>query len=113
MVFRSMKTSFLNAHHIKIFDYPEFTQQLREQIRENAEHIAEKNQSEIELINKSKEFRKESRIKEILAKRGEQPVLVHIFSAMEPCTRYKPWHDKETGRTFLKYDSGKCLHYYF
>jgi hypothetical protein len=32
---------------------------------------------------------------------------------MEPCTSYKPWHDKQTGKTFLKYDSGKCLHYYF
>lgn len=39
--------------------------------------------------------------------------LVHIFSAMETCTSYKPWHDKNTGKTSLKYDSGKCLHYYF
>ena len=26
---------------------------------------------------------------------------------------YQPWHDKGTGKTFLKPDSGKCLHYYF
>lgn len=26
---------------------------------------------------------------------------------------YKPWHDKTTGKTSLRYDSGKCLHYYF
>ncbi|MCK7509657.1 MAG: hypothetical protein MZV70_40185 [Desulfobacterales bacterium] len=26
---------------------------------------------------------------------------------------YKPWHDKPSGRTFLKADTGKCLHYYF
>jgi len=32
---------------------------------------------------------------------------------MEPCSTYKPWHDKQTGRTFLKPDDGKCLHYYF
>lgn len=25
----------------------------------------------------------------------------------------EPWHDKKTGRTFLKPDSGRCLHYYF
>jgi len=32
---------------------------------------------------------------------------------MEPCTSYKPWHDKKTHKTYLKYDTGKCLHYYF
>ena len=26
---------------------------------------------------------------------------------------YKPWHDKQTHRTFLRPDTGKCLHYYF
>jgi hypothetical protein len=25
----------------------------------------------------------------------------------------QPWHDKQTHRTFLKPDQGKCLHYYF
>ena len=32
---------------------------------------------------------------------------------MESCPSYKPWHDKTTHKTFLKPDSGKCLHYYF
>jgi hypothetical protein len=27
--------------------------------------------------------------------------LVHIFSAIESCTSYKPWYDKKTGNTFL------------
>jgi hypothetical protein len=39
------------------------------------------------------------------------PGLVHILSATETCQSYKPWHDKKTGRTSLKPDSGKCLHY--
>ena len=26
---------------------------------------------------------------------------------------YPPWHDKQTGKTFLKGSQGKCLHYYF
>ena len=26
---------------------------------------------------------------------------------------YGPWHDKTTGKTFLKFDQSKCLHYYF
>jgi hypothetical protein len=32
---------------------------------------------------------------------------------MEPCSTHKPWHNKQTGQTFLKPDDGKCLHYYF
>ena len=32
---------------------------------------------------------------------------------MEACDTYKPWHDKQTHRTFLRPDTGKCLHYYF
>ena len=32
---------------------------------------------------------------------------------MESCSSYKPWHDKTSGKAFLKPDTGKCLHYYF
>src|SRR5437016_10780756 len=49
----------------------------------------------------------------ILSTRGNRPGLVHIFSAMEPCPTYEPWHDKRTGSTFIRRDRGKCLHYYF
>src|ERR1039458_5740793 len=45
--------------------------------------------------------------------RAEQPGLVCILSAMEPCATYKPWYDRETGKTYLKPEDGKCLHYYF
>src|ERR1044072_5702232 len=38
---------------------------------------------------------------------------ISVFSALEPCTTYQPWHDKNSGRTYLRYDDGKCLHYYF
>jgi len=106
-------TSFLNANKIRIFDYPQFANTLREEIRSHAEAIARENDLEIEFIRKIKAFRKEERIKGILKERGTHPGLVHIFSAMETCTSYKPWHDKTTGKTSLQYDSGKCLHYYF
>ena len=33
--------------------------------------------------------------------------------AMEACPSYGPWHDKGSGNTFLRAQSGKCLHYYF
>jgi len=103
---------FLRQRDIRIFDYPQWAMPFREHLRENAEKIAGQNGLAIDFIRK-KDFRKEQRIQEIIAQRGSKPGLVHIFSAMEPCSSYKPWHDKKTGKTFLKGDSGKCLHYYF
>ena len=106
-------TSYLNAHKIRIFDYPRWAEPLRDEIKANTEKIASETGLEIEFIRKAKSFRKEDRIKEIIRERGDHPGLVHVFSAMEICDSYKPWHDKKSGQTFLKPDSGKCLHYYF
>ena len=103
-------TRFLNARHVRIFDDFDFTKPLKEGIRQNAEQIAgEAGIEKIEFIRKLKAFRKEDRIQEILAERGDHPGLVHVFSAMEICTSYQPWHDKQTHRTFLKPDSGKLV----
>jgi hypothetical protein len=106
-------TSYLYAHNIRIFDYPKFAEPLRDRIRANAEAVAQKEGLAIEVIRRIDGFRKEDRIQSILKVRGSRPGLVHIFSAMESCASYKPWHDKTTHKTFLKNDSGKCLHYYF
>jgi hypothetical protein len=66
----------------------------------------------IEHIAKS-HIRKEEVVAKVLARRGNRPGLVHIISAMEACDAYQPWHDKTTHRTYVRPDSGKCLHYYF
>lgn len=105
-------TGYLYARDIRIFDYPQWAEPLRDGLRTNAEQVAQTAGLTIEYIRK-KNFRKEDRIQALLAQRGLQPGLVHIFSAMEPCASYRPWHDKVTGHTYLKPDSGKCLHYYF
>jgi hypothetical protein len=67
---------------------------------------------EIEHIAKS-HIRKEDVVAKVLRRRGDHPGLVHVISAMEACNSYRPWHDKASGQTFLKPDTGKCLHYYF
>lgn len=105
-------TNYLYLKKIRIFDYPRFAEPLRDELRLNAEQIAKDNNLEIEFIPKNN-FRKEKRIHEIIEKRGNHSGLIHIFSAMEPCSSYKSWHDKKTHKTFLKYTQGKCLHYYF
>jgi len=105
-------TGYLNAKNIRIFDYSKFAEPLRNELRTNAEKIAGENGLEIEFLAK-KNIRKEQRIKAIIKERGNHPGLVHIFSAMESCPSYKPWHNKKTHRTYLKSVQGKCLHYYF
>jgi hypothetical protein len=105
-------TAFLSARQIRIFDYPRFAEPLRDRIRDRAAELASAASVTIEHVAKN-HIRKEDIIAKVLAVRGDHPGLVHIISAMEACNSYKPWHDKRTHRTFLRPDSGKCLHYYF
>ena len=105
-------TNFLKTQGIRIFDYTKWAEPLRDEIRVNAERLATENSLEIHFLRK-KNFRKEDYVAQIIKRRGSQPGLVYIFSAMESCTSYKPWHDKKTHNTYLKPDSGRCLHYYF
>jgi hypothetical protein len=105
-------TSFLYAQGIRIFDYPRFAEPLREAIRTRAQELAASAGVEIEHIHKT-HIRKEDVVAKVLERRGDHPGLVHVISAMETCPSYKPWHDKANGKTFLKPDTGKCLHYYF
>ena len=105
-------TSHLYERKVRIFDYPHFAEPVRNELRANAERLAADYGLEIEFIRK-RNVRKEDRVKQILAQRGEHPGLVCIFSVMEPCSTYKPWHNKGTGKTYLVPDDGKCLHYYF
>jgi hypothetical protein len=105
-------TRYLNARGIRIFDYPEFAKTLRERVRETAAALAAEAGVEIEHVAKS-HVRKEDIVARVLAQRGETPGLVHVISAMEACDAYQPWHDKQTHKTFIRPDSGKCLHYYF
>jgi len=106
-------TSYLYARQIRIFDYPRFAQPWREALRENAERLAAEQGLEMEFIRRTKSFRKEDKVHQVLKQRGGHPGLVWIFSAMEACSSYQPWHDKQTHKTFIRPDSGKCLHYYF
>lgn len=105
-------TSYMYGHKEKIFDYPRFAEPMKAVIKENADRIAKEHHIEIEFIRKGN-IRKEEVVKKRLKERGGHPGIVHILSAMEQCPSYQPWHDKKTGKTFLKPSQSKCLHYYF
>lgn len=105
-------TKYLSARGLRIFDFTQFAKPLTDAIKLQAEALATAARLTVDYVRR-KNFRKEDKIKSVLAQRGDHPGLVWIFSALEPCTTYQPWHDKKTGRTYLRPDDGKCLHYYF
>jgi hypothetical protein len=105
--------AFLTSQQVLIFDYPQWTKTLNDAIRQNAERVAAENGIKIEFIRKTRDIRKEDQIKAILEKRGNHPGLIHIFSVMESCASYKPWHNPKNGRNLLVRHIGKCLNYYF
>lgn len=104
-------TSYLYNHNIRIFDYARFAEAYRERIREQIQKISEEQGVEITFVRHSN-ARKEDIVKEIIKRSGRRSGIVSILSAMEACSTYKPWHNKKTGKTYLRGETGKCLHYY-
>lgn len=105
-------TGYLYQHGIRIFDYPNFASPITQAIREHTAKLAEANKIDIQFMRRSSDS-KEAAVKKVIEKRGDHPGLVAILSAMEACPAFTPWHDKKTKKTFLRHDTGKCLHYYF
>ncbi len=95
-------TSYLYLKGVRIFDYPKFAEPFKESLRTNAEQIATNNNIKIEFVAKI-HIRKEDLVRKVLDKRGTHIGLVHIISAMEACGKYRPWHDKQTGKTYKYY----------
>ncbi len=104
---------YLTRQGFRLFDYTKWAEPLREAIRGNAERVAAEAGLKIEFLRRSGAHRKEDLVRAILDRRGAHPGLVQIFSAMESCAGFKPWHDKSRHVTFMRPADGKCLHYYF
>ena len=104
-------TSYLNGKGVKIFDYAKFAEGYRDTLRKHIDLLASDSGAEVQYLKKSG-IRKEDLVCGILKKRGYHAGIVCIFSVLEGCNTYKPWHDKQTGKTFLKPDVSKCIHYY-
>ena len=104
--------SFLRARDVRLFDFPKFAMPYREAIKENAERIARENGIEVQFMRNGK-TRKEEVVAAALAVRGDAPGLVAVLTALEVCPTYEARFDKQTGRTSLRPDRAKCLHYYF
>ena len=62
--------AYLRYHKVLLKDYPRWAEPMRDEIRAHAERLAEDAGLSIEFIRTCKSFRKERRIKDILADRG-------------------------------------------
>lgn len=103
---------YLRTQKVRLFDFPRFAMPFRDAIKSNAERLAQEHGMKVQFI-RNNDVRKESVVAKILEERGDRPGLVAILSAMEVCPTFEARYDKETGRTSLRPDRAKCLHYYF
>ena len=78
-------TRYLSARSVRIFDFADWAKPLTDAIKAKAEALAAAAGLTSDYIRK-KNFRKEDKSKAILKERGDQPGLVWVFSALEPCT---------------------------
>src|ERR1022692_4907735 len=66
-------TSYLYANKIRIFDFPQWAEPFREQLKVNAERLAQEHDLKVEFIQRIDAVRKEDRVREILDSRGAHP----------------------------------------
>lgn len=105
--------SYLSSRDIRLFDFTKWADPLRQRVRANAQAISAETGVPIKHV-RSPKVRKESLVAKSLDQRGhDEPGMVAILSAMEACDSFKPWHDKNTHKTTLRYIQARCLHYYF
>jgi hypothetical protein len=104
---------FFNTINRRCFDFHKVFEPITESIIGNAKRIAAENGMEIEYISKVNAFRKDDKIADIIEADGEREGLIKIYSQLETCQTYKPWTNKETGKTGFRPDTTKRLHYYF
>lgn len=103
---------YLKSCKERLLDMPRVFERMKTEIVANAKAVAIAHGLKIEYIPR-KSFRKEERIREILAERGEGSGLVHIFSATERLSTFRAGVRKDSGRPFIAPRQGQCLHYYF
>jgi len=101
----------LFSRHVRIFDFPLYARTFTALQCTHMQRLAARHHLTIQFVAKAS-TRKEDLIADIVVRRGNHPGIVAILSAMESCTSFRPWHDKNTHRTFLRHTGGKCLHYY-
>ncbi len=77
--------SYLRSRDVLLIDYPRFAAPFTERLREHVEQVAKDADIKIEFVRTTKNFRKETRVQEVLQQRG-----VTNGSISDPLWRWKP-----------------------
>ena len=72
-------TSYFYEHEIRIFDYPNWAEPLRDAIRQNMERMAAESGTEITFIRSKRSSVQERHVRQVLDQRGEQPGVVCVL----------------------------------
>lgn len=105
-------TKFLNANHVRIFDYPKFAEPLRDRVRERASALAAEAGITIEHIAKN-HIRKELVVAKALEQRGDHPGPGACDLGEGGVRCLQALARQADPQDFERPDSTKCLHYYF
>jgi hypothetical protein len=73
--------AYLRADGVRLFDFRQWANPLRDEIRNNTERLAQEHGIEVRFVRGNE--RKETIVAEILEQRGDSPGLVAIMSALE------------------------------
>lgn len=113
IAFPEAMDAVLHREGFRAFDIGLFAEPLRQRIRDNAVTLAQEAGMEIAYLSRSKGVRKEDLVAKVLARRGQDPGLVHVLSVVESCSTFKPWRHPQKGQPGLRMQTGKCSTYDF
>jgi hypothetical protein len=100
---------FLGANHILYKDFARFAQGLSDQLKRQAEAMAQERGRPYLYLNSSA-LRKDHLVRQMLEEDGIQEGLICVLACVEPCRSFAV---VGKGRLSLKLMERKCLHYYY
>jgi hypothetical protein len=103
---------FLGSQHVLYKDFGGFAQQLSDQVKEQAEAIAQQQQRPLRYLESAQES-KEDIARALMEKDGIREGLVCVLTCVEPCHSFFLRKDKQRQRLYLAAGPRKCLHVYY
>ncbi len=103
---------FLGSQHVLYKDFGAFAQDLSDQIKAQAEAVAQQHQRPLRYLESAQES-KEDIARAIMEKDGIHEGLVCVLTCVEPCQSYFLRKDKEQQLLHLAKGQRKCLHVYY
>jgi hypothetical protein len=96
---------------LPLAQFAEYASALRDTLEQHLVQLAHTAGVEIEYLPSARAVRKEARVQEVLAQRGDHPGLVHLFAVVEPARVFEVRQGRSGGPHLIA-RRGKCKQYY-